>query len=563
MPIRSALWILILASTALRLFSACFLGLGNDEAYHWLYAEHPALGYYDHPPMMAWIETLGLALPGAGASTWALRIGFIALFAASTWLLANLTARFYGEQAGFLAALALNLTGYYGLAASTFALPDGPLLFFWLLSLDRMSVALNPQDERRGRSVSPPYDGDAPTILPPYEGGAPTISPPYEGGARGGPGERLSPNLVPWLLVGLAWGGAMLSKYHGIFLPMGTALYLILHRPARRWLTHTGPYIAMAVALVVFSPVIIWNATHGWASFLFQGGRAVGSAATFRPDGLLIALFAQSMYLFPWIWVPLIVVLVAGCWNWRQTTPHERLLLALSAAPLCVFTLVACFRPVLPHWGLIGLASLFPLLGRNWSARLEARPLRTRRALAAAAGFSVLFLAFTCAEYRYGMLQRGEDGKGGLIDASRDPTLDLYGWDQVADEIQKHRLLDEPGTFLFTRYWYQSAQLAHALGGKRPVLCYNADDPRGFAFWSKPDDWVGHDGILVVVGEHEAMARYFRRGWFSRVEPVSDFWVERAGKPVRRIGIYRCTRQRIAYPFTRESETRLARTTTD
>ena len=157
----------------------------------------------------------------------------------------------------------------------------------------------------------------------------------------------------------------------------GHRVYLVLHRPARRWLAHPGPYLAIIVALAVFSPVIIWNATHNWASFLFQGGRAVGSAATFRPDGLLLALLAQALYLFPWIWVQLIAVLSAGCWNWRRTRPHERLLLALSIAPLCVFTLVACFRPVLPHWGLIGLASLFPLLGRNWSARLEARPLRT------------------------------------------------------------------------------------------------------------------------------------------------------------------------------------------
>ena len=46
-------------------------------------------------------------------------------------------------KAGFLAALALNLTGYYGLAASMFALPDGPLLFFWLLTLDRLSLAVD------------------------------------------------------------------------------------------------------------------------------------------------------------------------------------------------------------------------------------------------------------------------------------------------------------------------------------------------------------------------------------------------------------------------------------
>ena len=528
MPLRRALWILIVASALLRLVTACSLGLGNDEAYHWLYATHPALGYYDHPPMMAWIELLGLSLPGAGASALAIRIGFIAMFAGSTYLLARLTARFYGERAGFLAALALNLTGYYGLAASTFALPDGPLLFFWLLSLDRMAIALEPS----------------------------ASSPCSERGAGGGVPDRL-PSL-PWLLVGLAWGGAMLSKYHGIFLPIGTALYLLLHRPARRWLTQPGPYLAALVALATFSPVIIWNATHGWASFLFQGGRAVGST-TLHPEGLFLALLAQSMYLFPWIWLSLFIILVLGCRNWRHAGPNERLLLVLSVAPLAVFTLVACFRPVLPHWGLIGLVSLFPLLGRNWSKRLDARPRRVRRYLTVCAGFSVLFLAFTITEYRYGMLQRGRDGHGGLIDASHDPTLDLYGWDQVADEIQKRRLVENPGTFLFTHFWYQSAQLAHAMKGKHPVLCYNTDDPRGFAFWSRPDDWVDHDGILVVVGEHEAWGRYYQR-WFSRVELVSDFWVERSGKPVRRIGIYQCFRQRLPYPFTRGSETRLART---
>ena len=57
----------------------------------------------------------------------------------------ELTARSYGERAGFVAALALNLTGYYGLAASTFALPDGPLLF-WLLSIER---------NRASRSILP------------------------------------------------------------------------------------------------------------------------------------------------------------------------------------------------------------------------------------------------------------------------------------------------------------------------------------------------------------------------------------------------------------------------
>jgi 4-amino-4-deoxy-L-arabinose transferase-like glycosyltransferase len=513
MSSKKALWILILTSAFVRLIGAFSLGLGNDEAYHYLYAVNPALSYYDHPPMMAWLEMAGLALPVAHAAPWALRIGFILLFAGSTWLLARLTSRYYGPWAGFLAAFALNITGYYGLAASTFALPDGPLLFFWLLTMDRLSAALDNPEER---------------------------------------------GLAPWLWVGLAWGGALLSKYHAVFIPLGAALYVLLHSPARRWLLRPGPYLALGLGLAIFSPVIVWNARSGWASFLFQGGRAVGSW-TPRPDYLAVALLAQAGYLFPWVWLPLVAILVRGCFGWRklQEAP-ERLWLCLAAVPLAVFTLVACFRPVLPHWGLIGCASVFPLLGRQWKLRLDARPRRARRLLAACVAFSLVLLAATIVQFHYGLLQRNRGHGWGVLDARSDPTLDLYGWEQVTDHMRKLRLLDDPRTFVFARYWYQSAQLAYALKGKHAVLCYNADDPRGFAFWSRPRDWVGRDGVMVTVGEPVGLDRYYVR-WFTRIEQVADFWVERRGKPVRRIGLYRCTQQRVAYPYSLDPSERLAR----
>ena len=107
------------------------------------------------------------------------------MFAGSTWLLARLTARCFGARAGVLAALVLNATVYYGLMVGTFAEPDGPLLFFWLLTLDRLWVAL--------------------------------------GGAGG--------RTWAWLGVGLAWGGAMLSKYHAVLLPVGSR---VVSAPAAR-----------------------------------------------------------------------------------------------------------------------------------------------------------------------------------------------------------------------------------------------------------------------------------------------------------------------------------------
>ncbi|HKI19841.1 MAG TPA: glycosyltransferase family 39 protein, partial [Isosphaeraceae bacterium] len=445
---HAALLVLIVSTALVRLIPAVNLGLGNDEAYHFLYAAHPALSYYDHPPMMAWVESVGLLLPGAADSTLRLRIGFILLFAGSTWVLARLTARYFGGWSGFLAAFALNISGYYGLAASTLALPDGPLLFFWLWTIDRLSIAL-----------------------------------------EGPPSSRL----VPWIWVGLAWGGAMLSKYHACFLPLGAALFVLLHRPMWRWVFQPGPYLALFSGLAVFSPVLLWNADHHWVSFLFQGGRAVGSW-TLRPDSLAVALLAQVAYLFPWIWVPLVIILVRGIRGGSTSDNRlvpQRLLLCLAVVPLGLFTAVACFRPVLPHWGLIGPASLFPMLGNRWWGLFTRDPGRSRRLLAAGAVWSCVVLAGALFEFHTGLFQRGGHGRFGVVDMRSDPTIDMYGWDQVASRMRTLGLLDDPQTFVFTRYWYQSAQIAYALGVTRPVLCYNADDPRGFAFWSRPGDWVG------------------------------------------------------------------------
>ncbi len=89
--IRHALWALIAVSTILRLVWASSLGAAFDEPYYIQYIQHPAWGYFDHPPMVALVGALGLALTRDAFSVFGLRIGFILLFAGSTWLMARLT----------------------------------------------------------------------------------------------------------------------------------------------------------------------------------------------------------------------------------------------------------------------------------------------------------------------------------------------------------------------------------------------------------------------------------------------------------------------------------------
>jgi hypothetical protein len=490
---------LIVASGLIRLFWAASLGLGNDEAYHYLFTVHRDWSYFDHPPMLALVERLGVALTGGARTAFSLRLGFILLFAGSTWLMARLTERLYGPKAGVLAALALNVTAYHSVAAGTFALPDGPLLLFWLLTLDGLVVALRSDGRRLG----------------------------------------------PWVAVGLAWGGALLSKYHAVFLPVSTALYLALEPRERAWLRKPGPYLAVAIGLVVFSPVLWWNAHHGWASFLFQGGRAVGELR-FRPETLVAAVLGQAFYLLPWIWVPLCILLARKSRRFfQEESAAERFLLCQAYVPLAVFTAVACTRSVLPHWTLVAFLSLFPMLGRAW----ERRPERFVRRVVVLTAIPLAISSLVLVQFRTGLLQKGGRGTLGLVKVSRDPTLDMYGWDEVGRELERRGLLDRENMFLFTSAWYHSGHLAHALRRHAtPVLCYNAWDARSFTFWSRPEDWVGKDGILVSINGHSAEPHCFDR-YFTRIEPLGSFAIERAGAPVRRVRLFRCVRQSEPFPF--------------
>jgi hypothetical protein len=161
----------------------------------------------------------------------------------------------------------------------------------------------------------------------------------------------------------------------------------------------------------------------------------------------------------------------------------------------------------------------------------------------------VVIAALILAQTYGGVLQKGGKGTLGLLDRSRDLTLDFYGWDEIARELKRRGLLDQPSSFLFTSSWYYSGQLAFATRESgTPVLCYHGWDARSFAFWSDPSDWIGRDGILVAINHHINEPGCYER-YFTRLESIGEFNVVRAGGPVRNVRLFRCVRQVVAFPF--------------
>src|SRR5215212_5048689 len=54
----------ILGLVGLRLIAAAFTPITFDEAYYWMWSQNLAGGYYDHPPMVAYVIRAGTMIAG-------------------------------------------------------------------------------------------------------------------------------------------------------------------------------------------------------------------------------------------------------------------------------------------------------------------------------------------------------------------------------------------------------------------------------------------------------------------------------------------------------------------
>src|SRR5690349_22879463 len=106
--------VLVLATFLLRLAFASALGLGVDESYMVAAGRKLQLSYFDHPPIAWWMAWAAAHLTGSESPV-VVRLPFIALFAITTFLMYRLTSTLFSREAGFWAAVLLNLAPLFGI----------------------------------------------------------------------------------------------------------------------------------------------------------------------------------------------------------------------------------------------------------------------------------------------------------------------------------------------------------------------------------------------------------------------------------------------------------------
>jgi len=80
-----------------------------------------------------------------------------------------------------------------------------------------------------------------------------------------------------WLLLGLSVGLSLWAKYFVVALAGPMALFLFVDRDARKALATPGPYLAVAVALIVMAPHLVWLVNNDFLPFSYAEHRALPS----------------------------------------------------------------------------------------------------------------------------------------------------------------------------------------------------------------------------------------------------------------------------------------------
>lgn len=339
-----------------------------DEAQYWTWAKHLDWGYFSKPPGVALLIAASTALFGDGI------LGVKALsmlcYPVSAGLAYAIARRLFDERTALwsgLVVLTLPMFSWLGLFVST----DALLTLFWMAALLAYLRVL---------------DSDA---------------------------------WSDWLLLGAVCGFGLMSKYTMIAWILAALLHLaVFHRPRLR---STKPWVAALLALLVLSPNLWWNVTHGFPTLKHTADITVNKHANggFKALGEFIA--AQWIAFGP-IFGSIFIALLATA---KTTWKNERLRLLLwFSLPLWIVVCAQAFKTsananwAAPAFAPAAIAVVAWLLQRS----------RTRLLIA---GLIINFVLAALAYHWPFILSTIGQSQSRL-----DPFARARGWDDIGHQLQ-------------------------------------------------------------------------------------------------------------------------------
>lgn len=284
------------------------MGLTVDEAHYVLYGKYLALSYFDHPPLVGWVQALFHLLPLS--ENIQARLPAMLLSVLTSWLVYHyLLRKGFTRGHSAVATLGLNLTPLFN-SLSVALLPDTLLMPLTILIVQQTEDIL----------------------------------------------ERST--VQKWLKLGLWLGLAALSKYTAI-LYVGALIVIFALKGRWRELLKPGFWCGSLVAAVLVSPVLLWNLKNDFVSFKYQTGHVSGSDS----DSLKTFFSSLGIQVASWGLLPFFATLWGHGFMMKSREMLSRSLteVVFGSVFLLFFVSVAVREVLLPHWMLIYFTLMLPL----------------------------------------------------------------------------------------------------------------------------------------------------------------------------------------------------------
>jgi membrane-associated phospholipid phosphatase len=425
--------------------------LSEDEAYQWVWSKHLDLSYYSKPPMIAYAQWLGTTL--WGDTEFGVRFLSPLIAATVSFLMLRFFARHAHPRLGFWLLVLATATPL--LAVGSILMTIDPLsVLFWTAALVSGWNAL--QNDR----------------------------------------------LAPWAWTGLWLGLGFLSKYVALLQWLSFAVFFVLWPPARRHLRRPGPYLALAINLLCFMPVLIWNLQHDWIGLTHVGERG-GLDQNWQPTLRYLGEFVGSEIglLNPVFFVGLLTAMI-GLWKCRERRPLPLYLFSMGA-PLFLLCLLFTLRSrVHPNWIAPAVIPLLALTVLYWSDRLRHGAAFVKPWLAT--GFSVGFTLIV-------LLHETDNVRsltGTSLPAHWDPLRRVRGWNDTALRVAQARdslLAEGKPVFIIADHYGIAGLISFYLPEAKAavttdplVYCLAADRPKNqFHLWPGYDHRQGQNAIYI------------------------------------------------------------------
>ncbi|EQB63391.1 MAG: Glycosyltransferase [candidate division Zixibacteria bacterium RBG-1] len=479
-------WLTSSAFLFFRLIYINLIPLAPQEAYYWNYSQHLALSYFDHPPLQAWLIFLTTKL---WVSEFTVRLACPILAFLSGLFCFKIGKLLFNAKIGFYFFLVLNSILIFNIGSVIFT-PDALLLFFWILSFYFFRKIIVEDKSNY------------------------------------------------WYGLGISLGLAMLSKYTAIFIPISVSAFLLFSPLHRFWFKRREPYLAVLLSLLVFSPVLIWNAQTHWASFGFQTTRRMGELVSFSLRDFFAYLGSQMGLVSPLIYAGIIYAVVKiGKEGFKNKDSVSLALFFWSAPILVFFTLVSFNYWIKINWVAPGYVTAILALVVIYFKKVEVKSLT---GWSSQKSFKIWGLTSVVISFIFSVLGY----LAPILPLGINAGEALAEWKELARKIEQVKQeMNEKGEPIIIGYEYKTAsELAFYLPGRPEVYSNNFVGRPGLAydFWANPADFKGRNAIFVYDQRNRYKTPENLRKLFKKVDIPVRFSVYKRGGKITEFYIFRC-----------------------